>query len=317
MPGSTNLGEVWTRYWASGHSESFAVEQGGFDATGYWRDFFSTFADGARLLDLATGGASVIRAALACAGGAGRAFEIHGVDLADLGPVERALGATQIGTVRLHGNTDLKALPFADGYFDGVTSQFGIEYAERKSAAREVVRVLKPGGRGLFLLHHSESAIARQTAARLAAHRRIFPDDMPFRLGEQLFARYAGRAPRMTAGNERERFRAAVQALARRLPPDPLLSNTAEVVSYLVDLARTPEIYVPEDALRRLAIVERDIAAWAMRQKALLDSALDAAGVETLRAALRAAGTEVREAELFKHPSGSLLAWSLGLQKPA
>lgn len=317
MTDNKQLGEVWTRYWAGGRSESFAAEAGGFDPGPFWRDYFAGFADGAKLLDLATGGGHVVRLALAIAAGRNLGYEIHGADLADIAPVRHALGATRLSTLRLHSNVDLGALPFADAFFDGITSQFGIEYADREAAAKEAVRVLKRGGSGLFLLHHAGSVIAEAAAARLAAHKRIILDDAAFRHGERLFMLFARGSPPVMAMGEATKFRESVEAIVRRLSPDPLLSNTAEAVSFLADVARTPERYDPRDALRRLKFVEEDVAAWVMRQEALVGSALDARGIEALSRTLEEAGAEVRAPEPFRSPAGMLLAWTLAFRKPA
>lgn len=316
MAEGRQIGEVWSRYWAGGHGESFAAEAGGFDSGPFWREYFSGFADGAKLLDLATGGGHVVRIALATAAERNRGYEIHGVDLANIAPLRHALGPTRLSTLRLHGHVDLKALPFADADFDGVTSQFGIEYADRERAAQEAVRVLKPGGRGLFLLHHAGGAIAKNASARLEAHKRIVLDDAAFRHGEKLFALYAGGAPRVMAMGEAARFRDSVQAMINRMSSDPLLSNTAELVSFLADTARTPERYDPRDALRRLKFAEEDVAAWVMRQEALVASALDREGVKTLAHTLETSGAEVRAPEPFKTAAGILLAWRLAFRKP-
>lgn len=316
MIDNTRLGEVWTRYWASGRSESFAADPGGFDSGPFWCEYFATFTDGAKLLDLATGGGHVIRLALATAANRGHGYEIHGVDLANLTPVRHAIGPSRQSTLRLHGNTDLKALPFADAVFDGITSQFGIEYADKEAAAREAVRVLKPGGCGLFLMHHAGGAIAESAAARLKAHRDVIVDDAVFRHGERLFMLYARGSPPVMAMGEAFTFRAAVQAIVNRFSPDPLLSNTAEIVSFLVDVARTPERYDPRDALRRLKFVEEDMAAWVMRQEALIAAALDEKGIQALTRTLEEAGAEVHAPEAFKNASGTLLAWSLAFEKP-
>lgn len=316
MTDNTRLGEVWTRYWASGRGESFAAEAGGFDSGPFWRAYFAVFPDGAKLLDLATGGGHVVRLALSTAAERRLGYEIHGVDLANLAPVRHALGPTRQSTLRLHGNTDLASLPFADGVFDGVTSQFGIEYAVRDAATREAVRVLKPGGRGLFLMHHAGGAIAKSAAVRLDAHKYVVPDDAAFRHGERLFALYARGAPRVMAMGEASAFHAAVQAMISRFSPDPLLSNTAEVVSFFADMARTPERYDPRDALRRLKSAEDEVAAWVMRQEALVAAALDEKSVQALARTLEEAGADVRAPGAFKNAPGTLLAWSLAFEKP-
>lgn len=315
MTDNTRLGEVWTRYWASGRGESFAAEAGGFDSGPFWRAYFATFPDEAKLLDLATGGGHVVRFALSTAAERRLGYEIHGVDLANLAPVRHALGPTRQSTLRLHGNTDLAALPFADGVFDGVASQFGIEYADRDAAVREAVRVLKPGGRGLFLMHHACGAIAKNAAARLKAHRYVIADDAAFRHGERLFALYARGSPRVMAMGEASAFRAAVQAIMGRFSPDPLLSNTAEIVSFLADTARTAEQVDPRDALKRLKFAEDEVTAWVMRQGALVASALDEKDIRALARTLEEAGAEVRVPEAFRNAPGTLLAWSLAFEK--
>ncbi|MBP5397065.1 MAG: bifunctional demethylmenaquinone methyltransferase/2-methoxy-6-polyprenyl-1,4-benzoquinol methylase UbiE [Bacteroidales bacterium] len=56
----------------------------------------------------------------------------------------------QVGIVALQGNAE--ALPFADGSFDRVTIAFGIRnFEQRKTALREILRVLKTGGRLVIL----------------------------------------------------------------------------------------------------------------------------------------------------------------------
>jgi SAM-dependent methyltransferase len=311
------LGASWTRYWAGGHNASFGANGDDFDSAPFWLDFFSTLADGAGVLDLATGGGHVVRLALAAAAKAERAYEIHGVDLADIRALRRAFGASGRSTLRLTGRCDLAKLPFDDAAFDAVTSQFGIEYADRSAAAREAVRVLKPAGRGLFLLHHAESAIAMAAAERLRAHRAVMPDDSAFRHGERVFSILSSGAPRLAAMTEVTKFQSAVQAALGRLSPDARLANTAEIVYFLADVARAPDRYDPRDALRRLLAAEEEVRHWMLRQQALIDAALDAQGIHALAQALEVAGAQVRAPEPFRDASGTLLAWVLGFRRAA
>ena len=85
--------------------------------------------------------------------------------------------------IELTGNTDLSKLPFPDALFDGVTSQFGIEYADLAAATREAIRVLVPGGRGHFVLHHAGGAITQGVASSLVADRAVFADSSAFLAG--------------------------------------------------------------------------------------------------------------------------------------
>lgn len=50
--------------------------------------------------------------------------------------------------VNRSASTDLETLPFADGSFDTVVSQFGLmSFEDRTAGLREMMRVLRPGGR--------------------------------------------------------------------------------------------------------------------------------------------------------------------------
>ena len=73
---------------------------------------------------------------------------------ADLTPelLERARENAQIAGVEIEWReADVEALPFADGQFDVVLSQFGHMFAPRPEVAiAEILRVLKPGGTVAF-----------------------------------------------------------------------------------------------------------------------------------------------------------------------
>lgn len=94
-------------------------------------------AAGERVLDVACGTGNA--AALAVAAGA----EVAGVDSAPrLLEVarERVPGAEFV-------EGDAAALPFGDGAFDAAVSVFGVIFADPDAGARELLRVVRPGGR--------------------------------------------------------------------------------------------------------------------------------------------------------------------------
>jgi SAM-dependent methyltransferase len=70
-------------------------------------------------------------------------------------------------------------LPFGDKSFDAVVCQFGVMFfPDRIGAYREVLRVLKPGGRFLFNVWDrvEENGVTMALAEAISA---IFPDDPP------------------------------------------------------------------------------------------------------------------------------------------
>lgn len=130
-----------------------------YDATVAWDPAYR--ANAARMLDavvqpgdrvLDVGIGTGLLAELA----AGRAARYDGVDYsgAMLSRAARKLAARQAGNVSLRWG-DARALPYEDESFDAVVSSFMLPHFSRPEKAvvlRELLRVLRPGGRlGLFL----------------------------------------------------------------------------------------------------------------------------------------------------------------------
>jgi ubiquinone/menaquinone biosynthesis C-methylase UbiE len=74
---------------------------------------------------------------------------------------------------------DAQALPFEDAAFDAVICQFGVMFFPDKGAAyREALRVLKPGGRFLFVVwDRLEANPVHKVVSDAVAQ--LFPDDPP------------------------------------------------------------------------------------------------------------------------------------------
>ncbi|MEA3011724.1 MAG: hypothetical protein QOD42_269 [Sphingomonadales bacterium] len=126
-----------------------------------------------RILETAAG-TGIVTAALARAlPGA----EIVATDL-NQAMLDVAAGRVQSSNVTFR-QADAQALPFPDGEFDLVLSQFGVMFfPDRVAAYREARRVLKPGGRFLFNAWDRIEANP-VTVAVGAAVAALFPDDAP------------------------------------------------------------------------------------------------------------------------------------------
>ena len=134
--------QAWSAYWSSGrlHScaGSFEGNYGGAIGT-FWRTRLVHLAPGARVLDLATGNGPLPEM-LALMHGA--AIAVDAVYLAVPAPAWH--DPSRHPGVRFHAGVDMEALPFADGLFDLVVSQYGFEYADHARALAEVLRVAAP-----------------------------------------------------------------------------------------------------------------------------------------------------------------------------
>lgn len=304
---------IWTRYWQGGQQEGCLAEA--LSLSDIWRTYFSAFPAGTRLLDLAAGAGEVALLAAGTAQDLGRRFEIDAVDAAHVPP---ALVAGLRGRgVRLRGDTYLRSLPFEDASYDGVFSQFGIEYGERPAAFREAARLLSANGQGLFVMHHRESAVTRACTRRLNLQRAVVGNTQCFAAAERVFTCHLQRAPMPAVMHAEARFRDEVAMLRRRLGVPPVDPNLVEVVSFLSDISVMPGRYDPADALRRLRFAQEEIEAWRLRQQAQQEASLEPAQVDAIVDWLVGEGLDVQPPEVVRDDGGEIVAWALRVSRPA
>lgn len=303
---SLEMKAAWTEYWRTGQFESLPQDRaagllGALDSS--WNGFFDTLNDGAKLLDLATGGGELLRRAIAL----GRGFALTGVDIADLAPVESAL---RNPGVRLVGHTDLSHLPFPDESFDAVMSQFGIEYADPGAATREAMRVLARGGRGHLVLHHAHGAITQGVVNSLAAERSVFEDGSAFEMAKTVIEL------RRRLADAEDDFKSSVETLQQRLLKERGLAPARNVVGFLANVANSPRPFSPPDAARKIERAEVEVRSRILRKQAQRDAALDGRKMAEFAKLLGGAGAAVSHPQELKYPGGRILGWSLSFHKP-
>lgn len=139
---------------------------------------------GQRVLDVACGTGVLARGALTRTGTGGK---VTGID-----PNPGMIAVAEGLEPRVDWQTGVaESLPFPDGSFDAVISQFGLMFfTDRKQALREMMRVLVPGGRLVVAVWDSldnipayaaEADLFRRTAGRPAAEAL----SAPFALGQR------------------------------------------------------------------------------------------------------------------------------------
>lgn len=262
-----------------------------------WREFARSLPNAARLLDLGTGLGHVLdeiareRADV----------RLVGVDSA---PSLRAHNPR----IRIESPATMEQLPFAAAEFDAVCSQFGFEYGETRAAAREIARVLRPGGDILMLVHHADSAIVAQSRARRAALEWVVERsgmfDQVARLTNEHRASYQAMSASFAQATDR----------ARELGLDPVAPEVAAALNQIIATGSRGWI---EQVGGRLARVTHNARQELVIRAALERVALDAPGVEALLATLRAAGLQPQPPEVLEINSGMPLAWRLRASKEA
>lgn len=214
---------------------------------------------GEHVLDLACGTGIVARLAAPGLQAAGRVWAL------DLNPAmlaqARAQGAPDGAPVGwLRGNA--MALPFADGAFDAVLCQNGLQFMpDRPLALREMRRVLRPGGRlALNVVAREAASLAVGTsAARFLGPEAMASYYLPLALGD------AGELRRLFAGTGFGRVDISRQNLTGRC------RSAEDFVDFMLN-ARLPE-YLAQ-------LSREDFAALQADARAQLASYLGPAGLE-------------------------------------
>lgn len=158
--------EAWGQFWAQGTSRAGQANGGGGclpqrwaaieeAQSGAWLDFVSPLGKDARVLDLATGDARVLRWIRK----ARADLVLEGIDLAPSLPPPP-------GGIITTGGIEMEHLPYEAGSFDAVVSQFGFEYGDVRAVAGEIARVLVKGGRAGLMVHRGDGPILEHNLAR-------------------------------------------------------------------------------------------------------------------------------------------------------
>jgi SAM-dependent methyltransferase len=242
----------------------------------HWSAFARVLARGTRVLDLGCGSGVVGKYLLA----ARPDLRVTGIDAAQVPPAHGTNLALLAGTC-------MESLPFADGSFGAVVSQFGLEYADMNPAAREIARVAAPGTRVSFVVHHARSVIVTGMRARLRALDVMF--------ASALRAAFC-------AGDSRA-FTSTLAAVRASCPDDDLIALLARELPARLRAPATSRLQIWSSLESALA-PERCIA-----------ECLDAVCVDPLRiddwlVPLCGVCNLARVAEL-REPGGALLAWRI------
>lgn len=151
----------WSTYWASGalHSCAGSYDHNYGEALGQlWVRFFQSLPKDAQILDLACGNGPLAALMLDSTPDSGQHCTC--IDQADLHPSWIAeLSEPQRARIQFRPKMAMEQLSAADGPFDAVISQYGIEYGNWTLITERLPSLLKPKGRIQFVCHAAASAI--------------------------------------------------------------------------------------------------------------------------------------------------------------
>jgi SAM-dependent methyltransferase len=288
-------GGIWSQYWRYDRIASCFDDAGraNYDDSiaGGWRAFFADLPKRACILDLCTGNG----AAALIAAEDGRAARIVAVDQADIDPPAFVSRHAELyAAIDFRGRTDVEALPFGDGGFDAVVSQYGVEYSDLAKSLPEAVRMLAPGGRIRLVVHAAEGVVAQNAKAVIADADLLLKEiDLPriaARCFEAVLAVERDGGDAALAGASFAAFQEALARTARHVPraaDRTMFKNSGAV---LLDTFQRRGHFDVAQLLAKAKQVRDEIAAHRGRLAALVDSALDAKRAAALAERLSALG---------------------------
>jgi SAM-dependent methyltransferase len=308
----------WQEYWRGSH-ENPGLKGGISDPalTQFWERHLAVADNAAAdiwLLDLACGRGAVTSHAYEFIPG----VTSFAVDCA---------AAAMLELHKTHADTrcvaaDAARLPFADGSFDYVCSQFGVEYAGTQ-AILGAEALLAPGGILAMILHLQDGVIHRECAKKLSGINTL-RDSGLLPLARAAFE--AAFALNMGRGGLAE-YKAAEQALSPAIRQTQELMRTMgkdaaggladklyQDIGYMYKHMREYELNDITQWLERMAL---ELDSYAGRMASMIDAALAPEVIERLKQQLLDRGLELLEHEPIISQGAALpQAWGLVFRRP-
>lgn len=303
----------WQAYWSAPEGRRAAVSG---DAAGaifdeVWRRFLrAAFASKTNpsFLDLACGAGVVLERAMeAIDGGQVEKILFVGLDFAPSAAAAIARKTAPDEAIVAGVAATADTIPFSDGVFDIVVSQFGLEYAGL-GAFDEAARVLAPGAAFQFVVHYKDGAIYRECCE----NRRVLDAILESGFFETIIA--AIRGPDHDGAIAK--LNSIFDSLKRLLEGDRVAAKEmlGRLLSDAARLVARRQAYHPDEAVAWCEAMRNELALYEGRMRAMTQSALDRAGIEAARNRLLAQNPSIFRPEVNAlTPQGSSIpaAWLL------
>jgi len=314
-------GASWSRYWAAGHEHSCPTSFTGFygpQLQGFWARQCQGLSPQDLVLDLGCGNGGLLRF-LHSRFQPGESPRLCGVDAASLRTGGFGAAAS---VITVYERTPFRALPLVPVSVSLAVSQFGIEYDNSDEAWAELLRVMRPGARVAFVLHKHDSHLDRVAADELVIGRSALDSGLFDRALAMLpylkrAASEAGRSAlsRDTAAEAaRAAFNsacAAVEGLQGLLRHGGYAGEILGSVTQVLSEVASGGGFGAGD---RLEPLRQGVQDHLTRIAALRASALDAEGLQRVRARLLTAGFALAEAATVSE-SGNEMGWTIEGQR--
>jgi ubiquinone/menaquinone biosynthesis C-methylase UbiE len=312
----------WDAFWRAREKAIGQEDAGARDRAPalYWESLFREALESnprARIIDIACGNGAVTAIAIAAAQDAGANVDVHCIDYSMSAVDELRKRFPEVEGVAC----DARAIPYNDGEFDMVVSQFGIEYAG-PDAFLEAARLVAPGGTLTALAHLAEGAIYKECADNLAVAVALREARLMALARDAFTAGFALIAGKITDPEFQEadkRLAPAVE-LAKQILRDKgplaaggLLANLYRDIGHMYTRMQN---YVPAEIFAWFDGMSGELVSYEGRMASMTRSALDEQGAGKIAASVGSMGFTVEPPDVLSlAESGQPAAWILTARK--
>lgn len=314
----------WDSYWLATSSLNSFGE--GKAASGYqgelltfWNNCFALLKVNATVVDVGTGNGAIAVAARKYSDSKQLGYNIFGTDAAKINPLQVFATNPQLSeilkTIQFYPQCKIEKLPFADASVDLITSQFAFEYAERRPALSECLRVLKPAGYFTAIMHHASSEIARDSAAGQRVLSLFLEKTEFFQHARALLNGMAEQTGNSKNAALLDQIRHANQKLLSIAQQIKLMVPVTDIHWFNDVMARVAKLITHFSALSiiKLDAEQQNLAAFRQRLGDQQQASITPEAAQTLRRQLTTAGLHFQLSEL--HIEDKLFGWTLTIQK--
>ena len=323
--------DEWAQFWRHGSITTFE-RRGNPNYDGeireFWERQFATLTEGARVVDLATGNGAVALLAAEYSAGHKLSLVVEALDRAEIRPekdLEDAEAAREwLDRVTFSGGAPNESTGLPGGCADLVTSQYGFEYGDPAASAREVMRILRPGGRIALITHHANSVVVEDARQGLEQHRLCLDR-------ERLFTRARGVVDAMATAESdfekrllrqdgkaehlRRKLNAAVERVQQQASRFSDPGNGIGFILQGLNAVFAPGLK-PADRRETIRKLEAACEAYRRRMEDLLAATPDAGEFDRLLECLRSAGLAVDGWFPLVYQGEALMGWAVAGHKP-
>jgi hypothetical protein len=210
----------------------------------------------------------------------------------------------------------MEALPFSDGTFDAVVSQFGLEFGNRPKALAEAARVVKPNGLLTILALPAQSVAVQSARKTVKQARYLLRDATLFNEAFRIIQEFNQGAPNTRDATMRENlegFNREVEKTVRQFDAsesDVVFAIIMGLNQVFVDRNSKPG----DQQMMAIETARTGLAQYAARAQATVKAALSDTNLETLKRTIASVGFKLTETRSLLAGRGTI-AWQLTAER--